>query len=322
MRYPWKPKQDGLVVIQTMMDRSALRALKRFCFLALSLVLLPFVWNRANNDWDKAPFSVAVEIVLFLTCLGQSVVYSGLRNGNDKLERKVQELERKLELETQEIRRKLELEIQECKRKLKAAESHLVIDRALAHTVRDDDNHYTLIKVFAHIDGEGNYNGQYERHGTNHSRAIDHIRVLTCSDSALEFDQLRVQAFDLNSNGAKLKVVVREDNPRQKLFDICFKRPVQPNEPFGVGWSFLWPRVMRTTDDHDYIMLKDFQGGVEKLSYTLEFEREIPSFRFEEVKDGKLTALAGGKEVQQGKLYSYTIELQNPKGEAYMFSYL
>ena len=298
------------------MHKSSLRALKRFWLLALSLVLLPFVWNRANSDWDKAPFSVAVQIVLFLTCLGQSVAYSRLRTGYDKLERKVQDLDSK------QIQHKLELEIQGLQRKLQSAESHLVIDRALAHSVPNDDNHYTLIKVFAHIDSEGNYNGQYERHGTNHSRAIDHIRVLTCSDSALEFDQLRVQAADLNSNGAKLKVVVREDNPRQKLFDICFKKPVQPNEPFAVSWSFVWPRVMRTSDDHDYIMLKDFQGGVEKLHYTLEFEREIPSFRFEEIIGGKPTALAEGKEVQQGNLYSYTLELRNPRGEAYMFSYL
>jgi hypothetical protein len=146
--------------------------------------------------------------------------------------------------------------------------------------------------------------------------------VLTCADSYLEFAQLQVQAVDLNGNQAELKVAVVEDNPHQKLFDIYFKKPIQPNEPFAVKWSLVWPRVMRASSDYDYIILKDFKRGVEKLSYSLEFDRELPSFRFERMKKkGDWEALAAGKEQVQGSSYLYDLEVTNPGCDAYRFSY-
>jgi hypothetical protein len=271
--------------------------LKRFGWLALSLILAPFVLDRANSDFEKAPGSAAAVVVLLLICLGQSIAHALLRKRYTELERRLRA----------------------------SGPSQLVVNMALDRLVRpkDTSNRYTLIKAFAHIDGEGNYKAQYERHGINQARAaVDRIRVLTCADSNMEFAELQVQAVDLNSNRARLKVVVIEDNSHQKLFDIYFKKPVQPNDRFAVGWSFVWPRVMRASGDYDFVVLKDFERGVERLSYTLEFERELPSFRFEKMtKNGEWEPLAEGKEQQQGNFYTYTLEIDGPECDAYKFSY-
>jgi hypothetical protein len=201
----------------------------------------------------------------------------------------------------------------------------MILNRALHHLVRPTDkvNHYTLIKVFAHIDDQGNYTGEYERHGINQSRGhVDHIRVLACGDSSLDFDEWQIQAFDLSSNRAKLHVVPVEDYPYQKLFDIYFKQPVQPSGTFAVGWTFSLPRAMRAAGDHDFVVLKDFKRGVEKFAFTLEFDQALLHYRFEKMrKNGEWEPQVGGKELTQGPRFAYTLELQNPDREAYKFSY-
>ena len=279
------------------MDRSLFRQLKRFGLPALSLILAPFVVNGVSGEFPKAPFSATTAIVLCLICVGQTVVYSLLRGRCTELERQVRA----------------------------GGPGQLVMDLALNYSVRptDKDNRYTLFKVFAHIDSDGNYKAEYERHGINQSNAaVNHVRVLTCADSTQEFAQLGVQALDLKSNQV-LKAVPIEDNPRQKLFDIYFKEPVHPNEQFAFRWSILWPRVMRATRDYDYITLNDFERGVEKLSYTLEFERELAHSQFEEIgKTGGSVRVLKGKVQSRGSCYCYMLELQDPPGVAYKFSYL
>jgi hypothetical protein len=268
------------------------RMVRQFGWAAVTAILVPFVINRANSDFERAPLSVIAVLVLFLVCLGQSVAYAFLRQQYIELERRVQP-------------------------------SQEVVNLALTHSVRpiDKDNHYTLIKLFARIDLEGNYRAQYERHGINQSRtAVDHLRVLSCADSNMDFAVLQVEAGDLNSQ-TKLKVQVVEDNRRQKLFDIYFKKPIQPGESFAVAWSVFWPRVLRAAADYDYIVLKDFERGVDKLSYSLEFEWQLPVFSFERLsKSGGWLHLAEGKEQAQGSSYTYILEVR-PDSDAYRFSY-
>src|SRR5579875_459809 len=234
-----------------------MRLLKRFGPLAFTVIVGPFVLDRANSDLDKAPFTAGSVLLLYLICLGLSIAYSDLQRRYEVL-----------------------------KRARSAVPDPTVVNRALDHTVRpiDKDNRYTLIKLSARIDSKGNYYAQYERHGINHSRTgIDHLRILTAADSNADFNELGVEAIDLNRQGAKLKVAVVEDSFHLKLFDIFFRKPIQPNEQFGIAWSLHWPGAMRASSDYDFIVLKDFERGVEKLSYTLEFDKELSSYRFEKL---------------------------------------
>ena len=279
------------------MDKALLRFAKRYGFLLVTLVFIPFVINRINTDADRDPVLVTLTLLLLAVCLAQAAAYALLRAEYSSLERRVSE----------------------------AMPSTLMVNQALSRKTRptDKDNRYTLIKAFAHIDAEGNYKAMYERHGVNQSRnAVDHIRVLTSADSYLEFDDLQVQANEIGGANAKLKVAVVEDDFHQKLFDIFFKKPVQPNERFAISYSFVWPRVMRSSGDYDFLILKDFERGVEHLTYILEFDKELASFRFEKItRNGDWEPLADGKESQNEAMYQYTLDLKNPDSDAYRFTY-
>ena len=275
-----------------------MRLLNGWGWNALSVVLIPCALIMAVLDPKTAPMaSLAAVVLLSLLCLGL-VTYNGwLRKQNGELKRQVGA----------------------------SGPSQLVVHQAIEVAVKqkDEANHYTLLNYFAHIDGDGNYRAQYERHGVNRSsEPVQKIRVLTCADSNMDLPELGVKAIDLLNNGQTLSVDPIEDHRHQKLFDVRFKLPVHRNEPFAIRCSFVWPRVMRASQDYDFIILKHLDPAIEKLSYTLEFDREPSSAWFTKwTSKREWEPLKGHTQQQQGNNYSYTLELSNPGNEVYGFYY-
>jgi hypothetical protein len=267
------------------------RLLKRHGLQILPVVI-SLVGNVATGDLTKAP---ATSVALMLACVGWIMVWESYNEAREKVTL--------LEEQVKAIKNV---------RPISVAENGPV----------DKDNHYTLIKAFAHIDTDGNYQGRYERYGVNQSKtAIDHLRVLTCADSYLEFSRLKVQANDLNGDKPPLKVEAIQDNPGEKLFKIYFRSPVQPGGSFAVGWSFVWPGVMRDTTDEDFVFLNNFERGVEQLVYTLEFERKLSTWQFEKKTNTQWEIMEEGEETQQGNCWVYSLDVNRKLCDGYKFSY-
>src|ERR1700691_766542 len=297
---------------------------KRVWERVLELILAPSVVALAIIYSKEALGAAVAMVVLLIICIGLWEACLRLSKQRIKLEAANSRLSTTC-TELQAVNSGLSNRCSQLEQGLSAAgSSQSVLNLALNHPGPpvDNANHYTLVKFFGHIDGNGNYRAKCERRGINQSRdAVRDIRIQSCADSKATYKDLDVQAFDLIGNEA-LRTFKVDDDPRQKKFDIRFRKPVATNEPFAVEWSYLWPTCLRASDDYDFILLKGLNRGVEKLSYTLEFEWKLPAYRFLKLtKGGEWELLTVGLEQPQGNFYCYPLELKNPDSEAYKFEY-